>query len=250
MKKIISRLLSKAGYQVINKSKISFKAGDFQYELVTPYASYAPWLSDIEFQAIYKRIKENTLGDLYRCYELWELTEKVISIDASVSILEVGVWKGGTAGVIAKKLSLLKAKAPFYLADTFAGIVKASEKDQFYNGGEHADTSIEVVQTLMNAVGYPHYKILTGIFPNDTAFQIDPAEMFGLCHIDVDVYESAKDIVDWIWDRLIIGGMVVFDDYGFHTTMGVTEYVNEQKSMSDRIIIHNLNGHAVIVKIK
>lgn len=250
MKKLIIHLLSKAGYQVINKSKVSFKVNDFQYEVVTPYANYAPWLNDAEFQLIFKQIKENTLVDLYRCYELWQLTEKMISIDPSASILEVGVWKGGTAGIIGKKLSLLQSNVPFYLADTFTGIVKASAKDQFYSGGEHADTTIETVQTLMNAVGYPHYKILTGIFPNDTASQIDPAEKFGLCHIDVDVYQSAKDIVDWIWDRLIIGGMIVFDDYGFHTTTGVTEYVNEQENMSDRIAIHNLNGHAVIVKIK
>lgn len=250
MKKLIISLLSKAGYQIIKKSKINFSVNNYKYELIIPYANYAPWLQDSQFQDIYARIKDHTLGDLYRAFELWQLTEEVQSIDNSASFLEVGVWKGGTAGIIGKKLSLLHSKVPFYLADTFTGIVKASAKDQFYTGGEHADTTIETVQTLMSAVGYPHYKILTGIFPNDTASQIDSAEKFGLCHIDVDVYESAKDIVDWIWDKLIIGGMIVFDDYGFHTTTGVTTYVNEQKNMSDRIIIHNLNGHAVIVKIK
>ncbi len=249
MKKLIIQLLSKAGYQVINKSKINFSVSDYQYELITPYANYAPWLKDTEFQDIYKKIKDHTLVDMYRCYELWQLTGIVHTLNDAASFLEVGVWRGGTAGIIGKKLALLNSRSPLYLADTFTGIVKATDKDAFYNGGEHADTTFETVDTLMKGI-YGNYKILTGIFPNDTAIKIGTDERFGLCHIDVDVYQSAKEIVDWVWERLIIGGMIIFDDYGFHTTTGVTRYVNEQKNMADRVIIYNLNGHAIIIKVK
>jgi O-methyltransferase len=69
------------------------------------------------------------------------------------------------------------------------------------------------------------------------------------CHIDVDVYQSAKDIVDWIWDKLVVGGIIVFDDYGFPTCTGVTKYVNEQDGKPDRLIIYNINGHAIMIKI-
>ena len=249
MKKILIKLFSKFGYQVINKSKINFTVSDFKYELITPYANYAPWLQDAEFQDTYNRIKDHTLVDIYRCYELWQLTQEVLAINDTASFLEVGVWKGGTAGIVGRKLTLLNSNIPFYLADTFSGVVKASEKDEFYKGGEHADTTIEIVEKLMSETG-SNYKILTGIFPNDTAAKISADEKFGFCHIDVDVYQSAKDIVDWIWDRLITGGMIVFDDYGFHTCTGVTRYVNEQRNKSDRAVIYNLNGHAIIIKVK
>jgi len=249
MKKILIKLFSKFGYQVINKSKINFTVSDFKYELITPYANYAPWLQDAEFQDTYNRIKDHTLVDIYRCYELCQLTQEVLAINDTASFLEVGVWKGGTAGIVGRKLALLNSNIPFYLADTFSGVVKASEKDEFYKGGEHADTTIEIVEKLMSETG-SNYKILTGIFPNDTAAKISADEKFGFCHIDVDVYQSAKDIVDWIWDRLITGGMIVFDDYGFHTCTGVTRYVNEQRNKSDRAVIYNLNGHAIIIKVK
>lgn len=248
MKKILINILSKAGYTIIRRSKLSFSVGDYQYDQITPYADYAPWLQDKEFMKIYSRIKDYTLVDIYRCYELWQMVENIHAIYPSVSFLEVGVWKGGTSGIIGRKLALLDSTNNFYLADTFSGVVKATEKDAFYKGGEHADTAMEIAEGIIKSV-YRNYKILKGIFPNDTAAIISKEERFGLCHIDVDVYQSAKDIVDWIWDRMIIGGAIVFDDYGFHTCTGITKYVNEQKEKSDRAVIYNLNGHAIIFKL-
>ena len=32
-----------------------------------------------------------------------------------------------------------------------------------------------------------------------------------LCHIDVDVYQSARDTVEWVEPRLTSGGAIVFD---------------------------------------
>jgi O-methyltransferase len=64
----------------------------------------------------------------------------------------------------------------------------------------------------------------------------------------VDVYDSAKDIVEWIFPKLTIGGIIVFDDYGFHFCTGVTRLVEEYRNHPDKIIIHNLNGHALLIK--
>jgi O-methyltransferase len=43
--------------------------------------------------------------------------------------------------------------------------------------------------------------------------------------------------------------MVVFDDYGCLSTGGITRLVNEERSKTDRLMLHNLNGHAVFVKL-
>ena len=85
-----------------------------------------------------------------------------------------------------------------------------------------------------------------GIFPEDTGDQVENLK-FRLCHIDVDVYQSAKDVTEWIWERLVPGGMIVYDDYGWDTTPGIARYVNAQLSFTDRIVLHNLNGHAIII---
>jgi O-methyltransferase len=94
------------------------------------------------------------------------------------------------------------------------------------------------------------YVLLQGVFPDETAFLIPTREKFCFCHIDVDVYLSAKHIVDWLWDKLVVGGIIVFDDYGFDSCPGITKYVDEELALStNTIFVHNLNGHAVIIKI-
>jgi O-methyltransferase len=134
-----------------------------------------------------------------------------------------------------------------FLCDTFRGIVKAGEKDPLYRGGELANTSEELVRSLVDRLGLKNVRILTGVFPDDTAHLVDD-RTFKLCHIDVDVYESARDILKWIWPRLVVGGILIYDDYGFATCAGIATHVDEQRQLPDRLVIHNLNGHAIVIK--
>lgn len=252
MKKIFESILLKFGFKLIKRSVMNgsgkFEISNFSYNIVTPSANFSPWDNDRNFMTIYDIARNNTLVDKYRMYELWELTEQINKLDSSASFLEVGVWRGGTAAIIGRKLELLDSKINFYLADTYTGVVKSNDKDLFYTDSEHNDTSLTIVENLVKDIKI-NYKQLVGIFPEDTAHLINENEKFGLCHIDVDVYQSAKDIVDWIWDKLIIGGVVIFDDYGFHTCTGITTYIQEVKHLKDRMIVHNINGHALMIKL-
>jgi O-methyltransferase len=104
-----------------------------------------------------------------------------------------------------------------------------------------------VVLGLAKDLALSNIQILQGIFPEDTAHEIESAQ-FVLCHIDVDVYQSALDVFQWVWPRLHSGGFVVFDDYGFYGCEGVTKLVNEIALRPDLLFVHNLNGHALLVK--
>lgn len=255
LKKILRSLFNNTGIYIgkspTYKGKANFSIDGFHYGLSFPSANYTPWQGDEAFMIIYNQVKNCTLVDIYRCYELWQLVKKVQSLNPHAAILEVGVWRGGTAAVMAQQLANVKSKATLYLADTFSGVAKAGSNDSFYTGGEHSDTSQYIVEDLLkNKSRYPHFKILKGIFPEDTADKILITEQFGLCHIDVDVYTSAKDILEWVWDKLIPGAVVVFDDYGFHSCTGVTKLVEEYRDHDDMQIIHNLNGHALMIKLK
>jgi Macrocin-O-methyltransferase (TylF) len=86
------------------------------------------------------------------------------------------------------------------------------------------------------------------IFPDDHLDEFC-GKTFCLVHIDVDVYQSAKDVLAFVWPRLTVCGVVVFDDYGVATCNGITRVVDENKS-TDRIVTYNLSGHAVMVKTR
>jgi len=105
------------------------------FENLQPAVKYAPWASDQQFKAELSKIAGHTLVDQYRCYELWELVGRAAAINPNAHFIEIGVWRGGTAALIAKKLSILSSQATLYLADTFSGVVKATEKDASYHGG-------------------------------------------------------------------------------------------------------------------
>ena len=150
---------------------------------------------------------------------------------------------------MAKRALCTGIKDLVYLCDTFEGVVKAGSRDPHYRGGEHSDTSQHVVEDLLRSLGIVNTRILKGVFPDETARLIEPGTRFSLCHLDVDVYQSAKDVMTWVWDRMVPGGIVVYDDYGFRECKGLTKYVNEQLNESDRVVLHNLNGHAVVVKV-
>jgi O-methyltransferase len=216
------------------------KSPEIVHSTVLPRATYSPWLSDKSFNDVYRVVRDHTLVSVERLYELWSLAKQVESLNGS--IIEVGVWRGGSAGVLAKAAP----RKRILLADTFSGVVKAETSDTEYVGGEHADTSVAVVTALMRKLGVANTTILEGIFPDDTGDRCD--EKIALLHCDVDVYESARAVVEFVKPRLVPGAIIVFDDFGFYGCEGVTRLVHELTSSAEWLMFHNLNGHAVLVK--
>jgi O-methyltransferase len=243
------RLARQAGFSVAKGVALPFvrraavRSG--AHELAFPIATYAPWRSDAEFQQVYRAIRRNTFVDVWRCYELWSLLGELREVRGS--ILEVGVWRGGTGALMAARAAGLGLDGTVYLCDTWTGVAKTGDVDIYYRDGKHDDASPEIVEELVAKLGLDNVELLQGVFPEDSGDLI-PARTFRLCHCDVDVYESASGVLDWVWPKLAAGGVVVFDDYGFPACPGVTKLVDEQRMHKDRLVLHNLNGHGLIVK--
>lgn len=208
------------------------------------WATYSPWLLDREFTACQEVIREYTLVDLYRCWELWHLVGQTRHLTGDM--LEVGTWRGGTGCLLGARSKQLGLSATVFLCDTFTGVVKTSAVDT-YRGGEHADTAIPIVRECAAKLGLDNLSILQGVFPEETGGEIADRH-YRLCHIDVDAYQSGKDVLEWVWPRLVPGGIVVFDDFGFSSTRGIATLVHEAEGAPGLVCVQNLNGHAVFVK--
>jgi len=208
---------------------------------------------DPDFEEVIQKIHEfkASMIDVDRLFDLWATVEQVKPLKGS--FMEVGVWCGGSGGLMLKRVRDLGITDSVYLCDTFRGVVKAGENDSHYKGGEHANASVAQVHRFINdglKIEQDQYKVLEGIFPDETAKGIPEDEKFRMCHIDVDVYQSAKDIYNWIWPKMVIGGVLIYDDYGyFNECAGIGKHISELSQDSDKLLIRSPNRHCFIVKI-
>lgn len=227
----------------INTTKNTTRTYPPGYGVVEPVANYRPWDIDTEFQSVFERVRSHTMVDIYRLWILWVLAKQRRPGD----VIEIGSWRGGSGALIALATNLDGAKSRVILADTFAGVVKAGERDTYYKGGEHGNTSPDLVRTFLDSQGLSRVELLVGMFPEETAAGVGDLR-FSLAHIDVDVYQSARDAYDWLLPRMVPGGQIVFDDYGFYGCEGVTALVEEIMKEPDAVVLPNLSGQAIIVR--
>jgi O-methyltransferase len=242
LKRWILSVIHSLGYEIF-KAPVATRD---EHQTIVPLASYAPWNLDPLFARFYDQCRTHTLVDIYRCYEIWSTVAEAAKLPQG-DLLEVGVWRGGTGALIAAQSAQRIPAAKVFLCDTFTGVVKTGAQDTIYQDGMHADTSPEIVKQLLAGFAISNAVVLQGIFPEQSAEQIQDRR-FRFCHIDVDVYQSSKDICEWVWPRLVSGGVVLFDDYGMRGTEGVQRFVNEWRVRDDLNFFYNLNGHAIFIK--
>jgi len=230
-----------------------FHVEDFTAYPVKEYTNrklvHAPWAMDGRFLEIYDKIRKATLIDIARCYELKSLLLQTMHLGGN--ILEVGVFRGGSSLLLAEYAA--EYGKNIYCADTFQGFVNTDPAfDRFcVNTPASSPTwksSRSDVEKLFVANKLTNYKILEGDFPEETGGDIE-RETFCFCHIDTDVYWAVRKQTEWIWDRLAVGGIVVYDDYGWIDLEGATRAVDEIAHGEDRLFIYNMNGQGILIKM-
>lgn len=179
------------------------------------------WMSDSDFLMIWDKICHNTMIDIIRAYMLYQFLLNVRSVEGAVA--EVGVWRGGTGQLIAAVLSNKK----IYLFDTFEGLPAISPEfdESYHSEGEFSDTSYEDVKSLFSQQEY--VKVVKGVFPASIKDDSTFPTKFCFVHVDVDLYQSARDCCEYFYRQLVPGGVIIFDDYGFGTCPGVRQAVDE-----------------------
>ena len=191
------------------------------------------------YDFIAKIRKENELKQsVQEALNLFTATRNTKKIEGVIA--EVGVYKGGSAKVICEA----KGNRVLYLFDTFAGMPEVSEKDKgvFRTGQDFA---------LMNCAteylkDYKNVHFFKGIFP-DTAEPIKDKK-FSFVHLDVDIYESVRDCLEFFYPRMSKGGIIITHDY-IQTVFGVREAVNTFLKDKPEPIIELLRSQAMIVKL-
>jgi hypothetical protein len=175
---------------------------------------HCPFLADPEFDSTYWEMARAWYpgADVrWRAWMLAALAKQTKHLPGNFA--EFGVWRGGYAYMV-----LSAAAVPdghhYFLFDTFSGIpsdrLTNRERREGY-AGRLNDTSPEYVDSVL-AAWRPVYKICPGdVF--DTLPTTDVGEL-AFAHIDLNAVAPTRLALDYTYERMLSGGIIVFDDYG------------------------------------
>lgn len=211
MKKIIQKILSIFNYKIVPlKLPVDFEN---------------------EFKRIHKLCRPYTMTSNENMYALYMAIKYIADNNIPGDLIECGVWKGGSAMLMAYTLLENENKTKnIYLYDTFAGMAEPSEidisrvnsssaykiwkkrKKKNYNAWCYS--SFNEVSANMLKTKYPRKKIflVEGKVEN-TIPKIAP-EKISLLRLDTDWYKSTKHELIHLFPRLSKGGVLIIDDYG------------------------------------
>jgi len=193
------------------------------------------------FAALVDRVRPHTLLSEDRLALLYQAVLRVQALPGDAA--EVGVYKGGTAYLIAA--ALFPSGKKLHLFDTFCGIPITDPDIDLHRQGDFADISLEIVERLLKP--FSCCRLHPGRFP-ETLSPDCQENSFSFVHVDVDIYQSAVDCCSYFYPRLTRGGIMIFDDYGFSTCPGIRRAVDEYFFRDPSRILYLSTGQALVFK--
>ncbi len=242
IRRAIKKTASRFGYEIRHVGRAARPAARPiipRQELYQPL--FAPWHSE-EFKRVYSIAAPRTLVSIDRCYVICMLLRQSLALDGDV--VECGVYQGGTAAMIARIIGESGTRKKLFLFDTFCGMPETDASRDLHRQGDFADTSAEKVEAFVNAPGIA--VIRKGFIP-ETFAGLESCRI-AFAHIDVDIYKSILDSLEFLWPRLSPGGFIVFDDYGFPTCPGARQAVDDFFAQTPAIPLCLQTGQALVFK--
>lgn len=235
--KIINKIIRLTGYEIRAIKKSNIAPPNYLYRPL-----YSPWFGESGFLEHYRKSSERSLVSPDRCFILYKSLMQAQRKDGDV--IECGVYKGGTAALLASCLFAVNPQKKLYLFDTFEGMPETHLTKDVHKQGDFSDTSLEAVAEF---VGFPEIVNFKKGFLPKTFIGMENAQ-FCFAHIDVDIYRSILDALEYIWPRLVVGGLIIFDDYGFPSCPGARDAVDEFFDDKESVPICLPTGQAIVFK--
>jgi hypothetical protein len=128
--------------------------------------------------------------------------------------------------------------------DSFEGLSQPSRDDgTYWKGGELA-VSVDAVRA--NLSEFDRVRFYKGWIPQ--RFKDLEGQQFSFVHIDVDLYQPTYDSLAFFYPRLVPGGIIVCDDFGFGTCPGATRACNEFLDGCAEKMISLADGGGFLIK--
>ncbi len=126
--------------------------------------------------------------------------------------VECGVFRAFKSAFLMDLLRFDQTDRHFWLYDTFAGVPAAQRGPDTISSAGHQVPGI-ADQVRARFAHQPRVHVVEGMVPN---VLVDGApERVGFLHLDMNSAIAELGALEFFWDRMVPGGTVVLDDYGW-----------------------------------
>jgi O-methyltransferase len=245
-RQIIDKILAPFGYAIIKDNPIISK---FQYSDI----DYIPSrLQDTirELSLTYSKciFKNNTTVDETECMLLSRLIGTSVgealfiinciqeSRELEGDICEFGVAQGATSALMAYEIR--DTAKNIWLYDSFEGLPAPSEKDHLKDDVLNLGTidaykgamsyKEVLVKRRLSEIAFPsgRIKVIKGFIEDTISNKTNYPEDVCFAYVDFDFYEPIRTALEFLDQHLLVGAIVIVDDYDFFST-GVKTAVDE-----------------------
>jgi hypothetical protein len=248
IKKMIRNFFSAFGLEVKRKNVL---------EVLNDEQSFQGYDYGLEAKDAIRIVQGNTMMAPLNLLTLFEQAVYCEKMNIEGAYVECGVWKGGAVGIMAKaNLQFGKARRPLHLFDAFDDIcapeaevdgvqaINDMKKYTSLQDKREMKGQLEAVKGAYDFLGghgtidacknllekdleYPaemiHYH--KGWFQDTLPQESKEIDKIAILRLDGDWYASIKICLDYLYDKVIPGGLIVIDDYGYYE--GCTKAVDE-----------------------
>ena len=252
VKRWIRGLLESAGYVVFNTRSREYYARDSLFTANTDH-----FLDDPDFQAAYARgVKASGGVDPQMEWRvhvaLWAAR---IAVRVPGDFVECGVNAGFVSSAIMQRLDWQSIEKRFHLIDTFSGPVLTQ-----YSGEEIERGRLRVAEDAMakgayvtdlqrvraNYAEWPNVEIVRGVVP-----EVLPSlrlETVAFLHIDMNCAYPERAALEYFWDRLSPGAVVLLDDYAYFGCDGIAHAIDLAAAVLGAEVLSLPTGQGLILR--
>lgn len=121
-------------------------------------------------------------------------------------IAEVGVYAGSSTRMICEA----KGDKRLHVCDTFAGLPEPTREDRGVETRGCYACGLDSIRAYL--AGFPNVEYHVGFCPDSIRESLADTR-FCFVHLDVDLYSSTKQCLEWFFPRLVPGGILLSHDY-------------------------------------
>jgi len=176
------------------------------------------------------------------------LAEKIRIDNIPGDIVECGVWAGGSIIYLAN----LFPNHKIWACDSFDGFQEKQDGNYQYDKEVHtkqlhkhldgsvwiryAKTFVQRKEVFLEhlkeyEIGVPdHVEVIEGYFNQTLKPEVCPIKEISLLRVDADAYSATREVLDFLYDKVVVGGYIIFDDWGVPSAdAGMFDFFNARQ---------------------